>query len=233
MRPRADLSLQEESDFPEAVREQLEKVLASDLFRGSPKHQLLLRTIVNESLAGRTAALKEIVLAREVFGRPNYDPKLHTLVRVEANSVRHKLADYYLKAGAKDPICIEIPLGHYVANFSLRQRPGAGESHRAQWGVAITCVVVITIAAAFGTTQRWRVDRITVATQITFDTGWTSQPAVSSDGSVLVYSSDRGATGRAIWIQKPGKEPRQLTHDAAHDATPDISADGAKVAFRS
>ncbi|MGH9583555.1 MAG: hypothetical protein ACRD4O_11525, partial [Bryobacteraceae bacterium] len=73
-----------------------------------------------------------------------------------------------------------------------------------------------------------------VPVQITFDTGWTSLPAVSRDGSVLVYSSDRAASGNSdIWIQRSGEAPRQLTDDPAHDITPDISPDGKRVVFRS
>ena len=64
-----DVSLREREAFSKAVQTQLNRVLASEFFSASARHQLLLRTIVNESLAGRTEALKEIVLAKDVFGR--------------------------------------------------------------------------------------------------------------------------------------------------------------------
>src|SRR5437868_4945145 len=92
MKADAVLAVRGRELFTKAVQSHLDKVLTSEFFRPSARHQLLLRTIVSESLAGRIDALKEIVLARDVFGRPDYDPKRHTLVRVEVNAVRRKLA---------------------------------------------------------------------------------------------------------------------------------------------
>src|SRR3954452_21822630 len=113
--------------FREAIEAQLNRGLASEFFRSSARHQLLLRTIYKESVAGRPEALKEIVLAKEVFERPEYDPRRDTLVRVEANAVRRKLAEYYEQSGAKDRIRIDIPLAHYVAVFS--PLPAEPEEH--------------------------------------------------------------------------------------------------------
>src|SRR4051812_30393558 len=119
MKPSKDVSSRGDSEISqEDVRAQLDRVLASEFFRPSTRHQVLLRTIVNESLAGRTAALKEIVLAKDVFGRPDYDPKYDTLVRVEVNAIRRKLAEYYARRSSADQVHINIPRGHYVAVFS-------------------------------------------------------------------------------------------------------------------
>lgn len=72
-----------------------------------------------------------------------------------------------------------------------------------------------------------------VPVQLTFDTGLTAEAAVSRDGSAVVYTFDRGPRGNAsIWIQQPGKTPRQLTDDPTHNVTPDISPDGKRVVFR-
>jgi hypothetical protein len=79
MKASAVVSVRGSEAFTKAVQNQLDKVLASEFFRASARHQLLLRTIVTESLAGRTETLKEVVLARDVFGRPDYDPQRHTL----------------------------------------------------------------------------------------------------------------------------------------------------------
>lgn len=221
--------------FRKAIHRQLEKILASEIFRVSARHQLLLRTIVTESLAGRAEALKEIVLAKEVFGRPDYDPKRHTLVRVEVNAVRRKLAEYYLHSAFGDEVRIDIPVGHYAATFSCLPGERLRGGRRKRYYIAVACAVALAplLYGLFGNGGSHS-PVADVPVQITFDTGWTSLPAVSRDGSVLVYSSDRGTSGNAdIWIQHSGEAPRQLTNDPAHDITPDISPDGKQVVFRS
>jgi eukaryotic-like serine/threonine-protein kinase len=220
--------------FSKVVQRQLDRLLASELFSQSPRHQLLLRTIVQESLAGHTEALKEIVLARDVFGRPDYDPKRNTLVRVEVNALRHKLAEYYTKAGRDDHVRIDIPVGRYVATFSPSSAKRQEHRWRGWYAVVASTAFVLSVAVVLLATRRSLPTPPGVPVQITFDTGATADPAVSRDGSVLVYASDRGPRGNAdIWIQEGGKPPRQLTDDRAHDISPDISPDGKQVVFRS
>jgi hypothetical protein len=235
MKASAVVSVQGSDAFTKAVQQQLDKVLASESFRPSARLQLLLRTIVNETLAGRTEALKEIVLGKDVLGRPDYDPKRHTLVRVEVNAVRRKLAEYYTEADAEDRVHIDIPLGHYVAVFSPLSAKPPEPLWRRPWNVFVAfAIALLSVLAGLWATWRAPSAHVAVPVQITFDTGWTSLPAVSRDGSVLVYSSDRGTRGNAdIWIQQFGRAPRQLTNDPAHDITPDISPDGTQVVFRS
>jgi len=235
MKTTEDVSFRDREVFSKAVQMQLDKVLASEFFSPSARHQLLLRTIVNESLAGRTEALKEIVLAKDILGRPDYDPRRHTLVRVEVNTIRRKLAEYYTKPNSEDHVRIDIPPGHYVAVFSSLPAKAEGHPWRKTWyAVAVFVVVLFAILASLFGGQHSRRTPPHVPVQITFDTGWTAQPATSRDGSVLVYSSDRGPRGNTdIWIQQLGKPPRQLTNDPAHDITPDISPDGTQIVFRS
>ncbi len=136
MRTSEDVSLRGCGVFADAVQRQVDHVLASKFFSSSPRQQLLLRTIVTESLAGRGQGLKEIVLARDVFGRHDYDPRRHTLVRVEVNAVRRKLAEYYAEAGPDDHVRIETPPGHYVAVFSpLREKADAHPDRTRCYGV--------------------------------------------------------------------------------------------------
>ena len=71
--------------------------------------------------------------------------------------------------------------------------------------------------------------------QATRDSGLTTDPAISRDGLLLAYASDRGNSGNLeIWLQHvSGGEARRLTNDPADDHAPDISPDGSEVIFRS
>jgi hypothetical protein len=71
--------------FSKKVEAQLDRVLTSEFFATSAQQRLFLKTIVTESLAGRTDSLKEILLAKEVLRRPDYDPSRHNQVRVAVN----------------------------------------------------------------------------------------------------------------------------------------------------
>jgi Tol biopolymer transport system component len=71
-------------------------------------------------------------------------------------------------------------------------------------------------------------------TQITADAGLTFEPAVSPNGSLLAYASDRGGAGLDLWVQPlPTGEPVQITRDAADDREPSFSPDGSRIVFRS
>ena len=109
--------------------EQIELALAriehSAAFRTSARHRTLLRHMVSRVLSDDHAALKETVIAVEVFGRPagSFDPRLDTIVRVEARRLRARLYDYYRVDGRDSPIRIELPVGSYVPLIATRQPP--------------------------------------------------------------------------------------------------------------
>ena len=101
-----------------AIRDQLERILASPQFAASDGARRLLRFVVEETLAGRADTLKEYTLATEVLGRDaSFDPKLSPAVRVEAGRLRQRLERYYLTLGRDDPVLIELPRGGYVPRF--------------------------------------------------------------------------------------------------------------------
>ena len=98
------------------VRHVLDLVCSSALFARSPRHQHLLRYLVEELLAGRLANLREIHLGVHVFGRASadFDPATDSVVRVEASRLRARLARYYASDGAELRVMIELPIGSYV-----------------------------------------------------------------------------------------------------------------------
>ena len=97
----------------------LERILASRILVASPRQQALLRHIIIETLEGRGDRLKEFSLAVDVFGRSSaFDPRVDSIVRVQASRLRSQLTDYYAKEGAAETVRVEIPAGGYIATFS-------------------------------------------------------------------------------------------------------------------
>ena len=70
---------------------------------------------------------------------------------------------------------------------------------------------------------------------LTADAGLSGTPALSADGKLVAYSSDRSVDGeRDLYIQQvAGGSPIRLTSDGAGNMTPDFSPDGSKLVFRS
>ena len=100
------------------VKQELEQILASAVFRGSKRCQDFLRYVSTKSLEGEAGTLKERTLATEVFGRSGAsDLGDDSIVRVGAREVRKRLAQYYVTDGAQDKVRIELPAGSYVPVF--------------------------------------------------------------------------------------------------------------------
>ncbi len=72
-------------------------------------------------------------------------------------------------------------------------------------------------------------------TRLTSDTGLSGSSALSPDGKLVAYSSDRSLDGeRDLYIkQVAGGQPIRLTSDGAGNTSPDFSPDGSKIVFRS
>jgi dipeptidyl aminopeptidase/acylaminoacyl peptidase len=70
---------------------------------------------------------------------------------------------------------------------------------------------------------------------ITRDAGMTTSPALSRDGRLLAYASDRAGGGTLdIWVQQiTGGTQIRLTDDEADDTWPDFSPDGSQILFQS
>ncbi len=70
---------------------------------------------VEHALDGDRDALKEYTIGREVFDRgEDYDPRIDSIVRVEARRLRKKLNQYYEGEGASDRVRIRLPEGSYL-----------------------------------------------------------------------------------------------------------------------
>ena len=114
-------------NIPEAdARAEVERVLASKGFASAGRLSRLLRYVVDKTLAGEADQLKEYAVGIEVFDRDDkYDPRLDSIVRVEAGRLRSRLDEYYNGAGAGAPMRITLPRGGYLAHFEVRPEPVA------------------------------------------------------------------------------------------------------------
>ena len=110
---------------PRDVIEHGERIVGRVELQSADRTRAFLRYVADESLAGREVGLTADTIACNVFGRPEgFDPAADPIVRIEAGKLRKALERYYLTAGARDPIRIDIPKGSYVPTF----RPSADEA---------------------------------------------------------------------------------------------------------
>jgi TolB-like protein/Tfp pilus assembly protein PilF len=108
------------------VRCALEKMLASPAFGRTERPGRFLSHLVERTLAGESATLKESLIGCEVFGRPiDWDPRIEPVVRQEAARLRKRIKKYYDRYyeengngnGSSPEIRIELPVGTYVPVF--------------------------------------------------------------------------------------------------------------------
>ena len=108
----------------EAITAQLDRILASKGFANAGRLSRLLRYVVERTLAGEADQLKEYAVGVEVFDRDDkYDPRLDSIVRVEAGRLRSRLEESYNGEGATDEVRIALPRGGYSAQFERRSEP--------------------------------------------------------------------------------------------------------------
>ncbi|HKD07302.1 MAG TPA: hypothetical protein VKB79_15475 [Bryobacteraceae bacterium] len=108
----------------QSMLEQVERIVASPLFRNSKRYTGLLRYAVEQKLESRTDLLKERLLGIEVFGRDaDYDTNHDPVVRTSAVEIRKRLAQYYEDPDHSGEIRITLPAGSYTPEFSIADLP--------------------------------------------------------------------------------------------------------------
>lgn len=112
----------------EAERAEVRAVVQSGLFTRAPTLATLLSYLCEKALEGKGSEIKEYSIAVDALGRdPSFDQETDSIVRVQANRLRKRLAEFYEGPGKEHRIHISVPVGQYVPVFEERtlQRPAA------------------------------------------------------------------------------------------------------------
>ncbi len=114
------------------------------------------------------------------------------------------------------------------------------QRRRNRWGVVAVAAGLAVMGV--GAVWAWRIfeqPRSSIhaptITRLTTDSGLSAYPALSPDGKLVAYASDRASNGNLdIWMQQAaGGNPIRLTTNDADDLEPNFSPDGSQIVFRS
>lgn len=234
---------------PAAIRKQLDAVLASPVFESAERSSRILRFVVEQTLAGRSAELKEYVIGVEALGRPeSFDPRIDSIARVEVSRLRSRLEQYYATNGKNDPVIFELSRGSYIPKFELRQAAPEEPSHllrseastkKSIWLTASAIVFVIaSLAIAWWS---WRAVDPTPGRALELDIALPdgvhianvvgTQLAVSPDGSALVFVAGRAQGGSELWLRRMDRREVKLLPGTDGGRGPFFSPDSEWVGF--
>jgi hypothetical protein len=100
------------------IREQLTRMQASPLFLRAEHVGKLLRFIVDQTLSGNAANLREKEIACQLYGKADFKPETDSIVRSAARRLRFALREYYSEP-LDHQVLISLPRGSYVPVFHL------------------------------------------------------------------------------------------------------------------
>jgi Tol biopolymer transport system component len=238
----------------------LSRVLASDAFANAPSLSRFLAFVVDHTLTGKGSDLKEYTLGVEVFDRGvGFDPKLDTIVRVQARRLRSKLHDYYTGEGHDDDVVIDLEKGRYSPEFARRaqtlrpsfrtaspeikllrqrldERPGWTPSSIARYlvpALAALAAVAVVVVRTIDSTRR-PVTSPAEYVQLTDFTDSATAPALSADGGMVTFirGGDAFLGHGQIYVKVlPGGNAVRLTSNSNRKFAPVFDADGSRVAY--
>ncbi|MGB7762605.1 MAG: hypothetical protein WBL61_22415 [Bryobacteraceae bacterium] len=194
--PREDTHIFFDDVEREAIRQQLERMLANPLFKYSKRYPNLLRYVVEHTLEGRTGDLKERSLGVAVFGRePDYDTNVDPVVRATAGEIRKRIAQYYHEPGHTTEVRIDLSPRSYIPEFEMPSPvqpaavvtvPQAAPAATIPWRMLAIAAAITLLAAAIVWLRPW-------ARQSDLDRFW--KPVLDSSNTVLLCMGQREFLG--------------------------------------
>src|SRR5437868_7272046 len=225
---------------PAAVLEELEKMLSSGTFRSASRSSKLLRFLVEQTLAGNAAHLKDYTLGAEALGRGNeFDPRIDPIARVEASRLRSRLELYYATEGVSDALVITLPRGSYVPAFvnrSAKTETATSEVSRPRVQLAWGLLAVITLIAVIEGLWLWRKApnagplpemRLEITTPPTTDP---ISLAISPDGQKIVFVATSGGNSQ-LWLRRLDSTSTRPLAGTDFASSPFWSPDSRSVGF--
>jgi hypothetical protein len=140
----------------------LSRALAIPSVADDPQLRNFLEFTAEKVIRGETAGLTEFVVATEALGKPpEFDPRLDPVVRSCARRVRKKLARYYGREGASDPVRLTIHRRQYLPDFVRRKR----NLRRLLPAAFVAGLAVGIVLLAWGLYRIWPLQRTGTAAQ--------------------------------------------------------------------
>jgi serine/threonine protein kinase len=126
-------------------------------------------------------------------------------------------------------------LAEEASSGQLSAAPSPTRSGLWRVAAAAAVVAITALAATLYFTRHQTLSAPRVLRQLTFESGMALMPALSRDGKLLVYASDRAGEGTLdLWIrQTAGGDPHRLTSSMGVVSNPQFSPDGTRVLFLS
>lgn len=216
----------------DAVQAHLALVLDSAPFRSSHRSSDFLRFVVETALAGESYLLKERTIGERVFGRPaDYDTGQDSIVRVKANEVRRRLAQFY-DLHPNSPLRMELPTGSYAPVFHfatpvpvpdlhpLPDVPVAAPKHKPKPRTLLYLAALLVLAiAGAGLWMQF------AATRTPFDAFWEPffdgphelRLCIPTPDTYRIYGSSRDALVNALKPISPDAVRPKLPGEALRD----------------